>query len=50
MSTEKSMGVPGLLLVWAIALLVVTAGFYGLDHLVMNIQGLPINWDLTPGG
>jgi hypothetical protein len=27
---------------------VVLGGFYGLDHFVMNLQGLPLEWDLTP--
>lgn len=32
-----------------IMVLVITcAGFYALDHLVMLLQGLPLNWDLTP--
>ncbi|MCU7845083.1 MAG: hypothetical protein KZQ93_14735 [Candidatus Thiodiazotropha sp. (ex Monitilora ramsayi)] len=30
---------------------VATLGFfYGLDHLVMSMQGLPLNLDLTPAG
>lgn len=28
----------------------VLAFFYGLDHLVMGLQGLPLNLDLTPAG
>ncbi len=34
--------------VWVVALLISLIAFYGLDHFVMNIQGLPLNWDLTP--
>jgi len=33
---------------WAVILLVVSLVFYGLDHLVMLMQGLPLNLDLTP--
>lgn len=22
--------------------------FYGIDHFVMNSQGLPLNWNMTP--
>ncbi len=30
------------------AFVVVLAAFYGLDHFVMSIQGLPLNMDLSP--
>lgn len=33
---------------WVVALTVTAALFYGLDHGVMSMQGLPLNWDLTP--
>lgn len=33
---------------WLFALLVTMIAFYGLDHFVMSMQGLPLNWDLTP--
>ena len=36
------------ILAWLIALVVVLFAFYGLDLLVMEAQGLPLNWDLTP--
>jgi len=32
----------------AMAFVVVLAAFYGLDHFVMSIQGLPLNMDLSP--
>ena len=35
-------------LIWLAALAIVLLGFYGLDLLVMDAQGLPLNWDLTP--
>lgn len=35
-------------LVWLAALVLAAAFFYGLDHGVMAMQGLPLNWDLTP--
>ncbi len=33
---------------WVVAITITLAVFYGLDHFVMSIQGLPLNWDLTP--
>lgn len=36
------------LIVWTCALLVTFMVFYGLDHFIMAIQGLPLNLDLTP--
>ncbi len=35
-------------MIWAAALAIALAAFYGLDHFVMGIQGLPLNWNLTP--
>ncbi len=43
---EKQMGKN--LQIWLIAFTVVLILFYGLDHLIMNVQGLPLNLDLTP--
>lgn len=31
------------------ALVLAVLYFYGLDHLVMALQGLPLNADLSPG-
>ncbi len=36
------------LMIWAIAAAIALLAFYGLDHFVMGIQGLPLNWDMTP--
>ncbi len=36
------------LVYWVAALAVTGALFYGLDHGIMLMQGLPLNWDLTP--
>jgi hypothetical protein len=33
---------------WLAALLITIVVFYALDHGVMSMQGLPLNWDLTP--
>jgi hypothetical protein len=33
---------------WVLAVLIVVSLFYGLDHAVMSMQGLPLNVDLTP--
>lgn len=30
------------------AILIALAFFYGLNHLVMGMQGLPLNLDMTP--
>ena len=35
---------------WLFALLITMIAFYSLDHFVMSMQGLPLNWDLTPLG
>lgn len=36
------------LVIWLLAILVGLAAFYLLDHAVMGMQGLPLNWNLTP--
>jgi hypothetical protein len=33
---------------WLLATVIVVSLFYGLNHLVMSMQGLPLNLDLTP--
>jgi hypothetical protein len=49
MANEKSSGA-GTVVFTVIAFGIALAVFYGLDHFIMNIQGLPLNWDLTPAG
>ncbi len=34
--------------VWVGAFLLSLLFFYGMDHFIMSIQGLPLNFDLTP--
>lgn len=34
--------------IWVAAFLVSLLYFYGLDHAVMGLQGLPINLDMSP--
>jgi len=34
--------------VWLAAFALMLLFFYGLDHGVMKLQGLPLNFDLTP--
>jgi len=34
--------------IWLGVFLTVLLFFYGLDHSIMGMQGLPLNWDLTP--
>lgn len=48
MGESKSVSLLQLLLIWLLAMAVSLVFFYGLDHLSMNMQGLPLNWDLTP--
>jgi hypothetical protein len=33
---------------WLVAFLLVICLYYGLNHAVMSMQGLPLNLDLTP--
>jgi len=49
MSNEKSGGAGSVVLI-VVAFGIALAVFYGLNHFIMNIQGLPLNWDLTPAG
>jgi hypothetical protein len=41
-------GIGATLVYWVVAVAVSAALFYGLDHGVMAMQGLPLNWDLSP--
>lgn len=50
MSEQNSMGAGSTLVAVVVAFAVVLAAFYGLDHLVFGIQGLPLNMDLSPAG
>jgi len=36
------------LLTWAAAFLTALVLFYALDHIIMSMQGLPLNLNLTP--
>jgi hypothetical protein len=35
-------------LAWVVSVVITLIAFYAMDHFVMSIQGLPLNWDLTP--
>jgi len=48
MSESQGTGAGMTLLYWLVAIVVAAALFYGLDHGVMAMQGLPLNWDLSP--
>ncbi len=50
MEQQNGMGIGGRLVAVAIAIVIMLAVFYGLDHLVMGMQGLPLNLDLSPAG
>lgn len=50
MQDKKKMGAGSTFLAVIVAFLLVVGFFYGMDHFIMNIQGLPLNADLTPAG
>ena len=50
MEQKRKMGVFSTLLSVVIAFAIVLMLFYGLNHLIMGMQGLPLNMDLTPAG
>jgi hypothetical protein len=33
---------------WVISFALVIAVFYAMDHVIMSMQGLPLNIDMTP--
>lgn len=33
---------------WVVAITITLVAFYLMNHFIMGIQGLPLNWDLTP--
>lgn len=50
MEQDCKMAAGSTLMAVVIAFLLVLAAFYGLDHLIMGMQGLPLNLDLSPAG
>ena len=34
---------------WVIVVAVTLVFFYAMDHALMGVQGLPLNWNMTPG-
>lgn len=48
MGEREAMGLGASLVVFSLTFVAVLAAFYGIDHLVMGLQGLPLNLDLTP--
>lgn len=34
---------------WVIVLTIALAFFYAMDHFLMGAQGLPLNWNMSPG-
>lgn len=46
--SHNNIGSGSLLAIWLGALAITLLAFYGLDHFIMGIQGLPLNLDLTP--
>jgi len=38
----------GRITTWLVAIRVALVAFYLMDHAVMGMQGLPLNWNLTP--
>ncbi|WP_456417962.1 hypothetical protein [Thiolapillus sp.] len=47
---QNNMGIAGRLAALIVAIIIMLAFYYGLNHLVMGVQGLPLNLDLTPAG
>ncbi len=47
---KHKMGIFSTLLSVVFAFAIVLVLFYGLNHLIMGMQGLPLNMDLTPAG
>ena len=33
---------------WAVVLAATLAFFYGMDHVLMSAQGLPLSWNMSP--
>lgn len=50
MEQQSNTGIARQLAAVVIAIVIMLVFFYGLDHLVMGMQGLPLNLDLTPAG
>lgn len=50
MEQQSNMGLGGRLVVVTIAIVIMLVFFYGLNHLVLGMQGLPLNLDLSPAG
>ena len=50
MRQDKKMATGNTVIFTILAILLVITAFYGLDHLVMGMQGLPLNFDLSPAG
>ncbi len=50
MDNKNQMGVTATMFATAAAFVLALLAFYGLDHFIMAIQGLPLNLDLSPAG
>jgi len=50
MGDKKEMGAATTMIATAAVCVIVLLAFYGLDHFIMSIQGLPLNMDLRPAG
>jgi len=50
MDDKDQMGTATTMLATVAAFVLVLLAFYGLDHFIMAIQGLPLNLDLSPAG
>jgi hypothetical protein len=48
MSEERKMSPVAVVTISLVAFILVLALFYGLNHFVMGLQGLPLNLDMTP--
>ncbi|MCU7921281.1 MAG: hypothetical protein KZQ99_10560 [Candidatus Thiodiazotropha sp. (ex Dulcina madagascariensis)] len=50
MQTKNSSSILSMLVSLIVSFVIVLAFFYGLDHFVMSIQGLPLSLNLSPAG
>ena len=50
MEQKDKMSTGSTLIAMVMAFVLVLLVFYGLDHLIMGMQGLPLNMDLSPAG
>jgi hypothetical protein len=48
MSANSQDRKPNKVMTWVVAIAITLVAFYFMDHFIMGVQGLPLNWDLSP--